>query len=304
MRYSIKLLVIVIFAANCMSASNKKPQDKSIEGTAGGHVLATGSGRVMLMDQTGKILWQHKGQNCSDIWMLDNGNVLFADNNVKEVNPQTNEVVWTYSPAAQKGGGTFSCQRLANGNTMVGENSAGRIVEVDREGKIVFELKLPMSKPGDHSNLRMVRKLPNGNYLVCHKNAAMVREYTPAGKVVFEVKVSVAAYSAVRLDNGNTVVGHLDHITEFDPDGKQVWQFKKSELKEVAMGKICGIHVLPNGNIVMGVYNVPKKNGAGLLEITREKKLVWRYSKWTDKNMMSVQLLDQESKPLPGRVVR
>jgi len=284
------------------------PDDKLIHGTLKGQVLATGTGRVLLLDQTGKILWQHKGQNCSDIWMLRNGNILFADNRVVEVDPKTNKIVWKYVPEQMKGGGTFSCQRLKNGNTMVGENSAGRIVEVDPKGKIVFELKLPLCKPGSHNNLRMVRKLANGNYLVCYKAKAMVREYTPKGKVVLELKVPRIAFSAVRLPNGNTVVGHVDCVTEFDPKGKQVWQFDRKELKGVKIGLICGIHVQPNGNVVMGIYAAVRGNqGAALLEVSRDKKLVWRYAgpgKKGDRHMMGVQLLDEKGKPLPGPALR
>ena len=283
-------------------------ETKLIHGTLKGQVLATGTGKVLLLDQTGKTIWKHKGRNCSDIWMLASGNILFADNNVIEVDPKTDKIVWTYKPAQQKGGGAFACQRLENGNTMVGENSAGRIVEVDPKGKIVFELKLPLCQSGSHNNLRNVRKLANGNYLVAYKAKAMVREYTPEGKVVFEVKVKPVAFSAVRLPNGNTVVGHIDCVTEFDPKGKQVWQFNKKELQGVKVGAICGIHVLPSGNVVMGIYGVVReKDGAGLIEITRDKKLVWRYidaSKKGDRHMMGVQLLDEKGKPLPGAALR
>jgi len=283
-------------------------ETKLIHGTLKGQVLSTGTGRVLLLDRTGKVLWKHKGRNCSDIWMLPGGNILFADNNVMEVDPKTDKIVWSYKPEMQKGGGAFACQRLKNGNTMVGENSAGRIVEVDPKGKIVFELKLPLCQPGSHNNLRHVRKLPNGNYLVAYKAKAMVREYTPAGKVVFEVKVKPIAFSAVRLPNGNTVVGHVNCVTEFDPKGKQVWQFDKKELPNVKISAICGIHVLPGGNVVMGVYGVIRgKDGAGLLEITREKKLVWRYTspdKKGDRHMMGVQLLDEKGKLLPGSALR
>jgi hypothetical protein len=294
--------MFLLVAVALLTGWNAIGEDKTVHGTLEGQVLATGGGRVLLFDETGKILWQHKGANCSDIWMLENGHVLHADNNVHEIDPKTDKEVWSYKPPQQKGGGTFSCQRLANGNTMVGENSAGRVVEVDKDGKVVFELKLPMCKPGSHNNLRMVRKLKNGNYLVCHKGPALVREYTPEGKVVFEVKVSDAAFSAVRLENGNTLVGHINCITEYDPKGKQLWQFNKKELTDLKIGFICGIQALPNGNIVMGIYradNTP--NGAGVLEITREKKVVWRYvrsSGKSDRNMMSVQRLDKNGKPL------
>jgi len=292
-------------AAAAMEAETEKGR---IFGTLGGQVLATGSRRILLLDHTGTILWQHQGQNCSDIWMLENGNILHADNNVTEIDPRTNEIVWSYRPVQQKGGATFSCQRLANGRTVVGENSAGRIVEVDREGQVVFELKLPLMQPGSHNNLRMVRKLKNGHYLVCHKDKSLVREYTPRGEVVFEVKVSDVPFSAVRLDNGHTVVGHINRVTEFDGQGTEVWRFETSELPDLKLGMICGIHVQANGNIVMGFYRaVQEQDGAGLLEITREKQIVWRYVNPDgkgDRNMMGVQLLGAKGKPLPGDVFR
>ncbi len=308
MEKSLALAVALASVISLLSGASAQAEKKFIHGALNGQVLATGGGRILLLNKTGTILWQHKGQNCSDIWMLANGNILYADNNVTEIDPKTNEIVWSHRSEQQRGGGTFSCQRLSNGNTVVGENSAGRIVEVDKEGSIVFELKLPLMQPGSHNNLRMVRKLKNGNYLVCHKGKSLVREYTPSGEVVFEVKVSDFPFSAVRLDSGNTVVGHLGNITEFDKHGKQVWQFNKNELDGLEMGMICGIHVQPNGNIVMGLYRaVQKDSGAGLLEITGDKELVWRYvntSDKTDQNMMGVQLLDESGKPLPGDVIR
>ncbi|MBT8037641.1 MAG: hypothetical protein KJO21_08865 [Verrucomicrobiae bacterium] len=51
----------------------------------------------------------------------------------------------------------------------------------------------------------MVRKLNNGSYLVCQSGKHLVREYSPTGKIVFKVKVGNIAFSAIRLDNGNTL---------------------------------------------------------------------------------------------------
>jgi len=299
------LFLVVVSTIGLASISGAdSAESKLIHGAFKGRILATGTGRVLLLDNTGKILWKHKGGNCSDIWMLKNGNVLLADNNVVEIDPKTDKVVWSYKPEMQKGGGTFACQRLENGNTMVGENSSGRIVEVDPKGKIVFELKLPLCKPGSHNNLRHVRKLASGNYLVAYKAQAMVREYTPKGKVVLEVKTKPIAFSAVRLPNGNTVVGHINSVTEFDPKGKEVWRFDKKDVTEFKIGMICGIHVLPNGNVAMGIYGATRgKGGAGLLEINREKKVVWRYV-CSDRHLMAVQILDEKGKPLAGAALR
>lgn len=301
-------VVVLLVGMVLLPDVSAQDRERSVYGTLTGRILATGGGRILLLDRNGTILWQHKGRNCSDVWMLANGNVLYADNNVTEVNPATNEVVRCYRPAQQKGGGTFSCQRLGNGNTVVGENSAGRIVEVNAAGEVVFALPLPLMQPGSHNNLRMVRKLRNGNYLVCHKGKSLVREYTPDGDVALEIPVSDVPFSAVRLGNGHTMVGHINHVTEFGSDGKPVWQFNREELAGLELGMICGIHVQPNGNVVMGFYRaVQTAHGAGLLEITRDKELVWRYvrpSGRTDRHMMGVQLLSADGRPLPGDALR
>ncbi|MBT8044763.1 MAG: hypothetical protein KJO79_07420, partial [Verrucomicrobiae bacterium] len=252
------------------------------------------------------VIWQHKGDNVSDCWMQKNGRVLYADNCITEIDPETNKVTFFYQPKTRKGGGTYGCQPLENGNILIGENSTGKIYEIQRDGKVVFELQLPLYQVGNHHNLRMVRKLKNGNYLVCHSGKHLVREYTPKGKIVYEVEVNNIAFSASRLPNGNTLVGHIAQITEFSPGGKEVWRFTNKDILGLKINAICGVHVLPNGNLAVGVYAAYKHGAeAGLFEITREKKLVWCYSNpKSDRSMMSIQMLDQMGKPLAGALVR
>ncbi|MCP5536671.1 MAG: hypothetical protein H7A51_10650 [Akkermansiaceae bacterium] len=277
-----------------------------MEGTPSGQILATGAKRVIMMNPKGEVVWQHKGDNVSDCWMQKNGRVLIADNRIKEIDVETGKVTFMYAPKVAKGGGTYGCQPLENGNILVGENSTGKIYEMQRDGKVVFELQLPLYQAGSHHNLRMVRKLKNGNYLVCHSGKHTVREYTPEGKIVFEVKVGNLAFSASRLTNGNTLVGHIDQITEFSPTGEVVWKFANTDIPGLTLGPLCGVHVLDNGNLAVGVYAAYKGGGeAGLFEITREKKLVWCYSNpKSDRSMMSIQMLDSDGKPLPGDIVR
>jgi hypothetical protein len=254
--------------------------------------ISTMSGRIMRVDATGKTTWFRKTKNCHDIWLLDNGNILFADSVVLEINPATNEEVFRYQPEYEKGVGGLACQRLENGNTLIGENSTGRILEVNAAGEIVFQLQVEPITLGDHANLRMVRKLENGNYLACLAHAKLVREYTPAGEIVFEVAAQNLAFSAVRLPNGNTIVGDINVVTEFDSTGEKVWELQKSDLPDVNLGMICGVNVLPNGNLILGIYKADMSDqGAGSIEITKDKKVVWRYVNGitTKTEMMSVQ---------------
>ncbi len=270
------------------------------EGTPEAQVLATGGGRVLLLSPQGETVWEHKAGTPHDVWMLPNGNVLFADGNITEVT-RDHKVVFEYKPEIQKGGGAYSCQRLANGNTVVGENASGRVVEVDKEGKVVFSFMTRYGKTDEHHHMRMVRKLANGNYLVSHSQANIVREYKPDGTTAWEKATKGLAFAAVRLANGNTLISSLSQITEYDKDGNEVWEFKKTDLPGVLIQNITGIDVLPNGNIVAGCYAAYTKEGegTGMFEITREKKLVWRYvsPKRRDSSMMGVHKLVEGAEP-------
>ncbi|MCF7849083.1 MAG: hypothetical protein K9M45_09550 [Kiritimatiellales bacterium] len=295
------IAVLVLMAATVVSG-----EQLMFKGKPSGRILASGSRRVFMMDADGKVLWEHPGANMTDCWMQQNGHVVFADGlAVTEVDPKTGKVVFIYKPSIPDGAkekdGSFSCQPLKNGNILVAENSTSRILEVTRQGKIAFELKVEPFKKGSHHNLRIARKLANGNYLVCHSGAHIVREYTPRGKIVFKVETGNVAFSALRLKNGNTLVSSIDHITEFDSAGKSVWSFANTDIAGLEIRAMCGVNVLPNGNLMVGVYSAYKDGGqVGIFEITRNKKLVWYYANpKADKNMMSVQLLDANGRALP-----
>jgi len=273
-----------------------------LEGKLDAQVLATGSGRVLLLSPQGDVVWEHKAGNIHEAWRLPNGNVLFADGNITEVT-RDHTVVFEYKPEIQEGGGAYSCQRLPNGNTVVGENASGRVVEVDKDGKVVFSMRTRFVALSAHHHMRMVRKLDNGNYLVCHSGDNIVREYKPDGTTAWEKKAKALAFAAVRLPNGNTMVSTLGQITEYGKDGNEVWEFKNTDVPGVVIQNMTGIHVLPNGNVVTGCYAAYNREGkgTGLLEITRAKKLVWRYVSpgLRDKSMMGVhKLVDGAEPPL------
>ncbi|MBF0197193.1 MAG: hypothetical protein HQL32_05765 [Planctomycetes bacterium] len=300
MKNTLFICLTLLLSATFAQAKPFKGEGKII-GSLDGQVLATGSGRVFMIDSKGQEVWSRKAGNNHDVWMLDNGNILYADGVIHEVNPKTDQEVFTYTPKILKGGGAYSCQRLENGNTLVGENSSGKILELDPKGKVVFELQTQPFKQNNHHNLRMVRKIKNGNYLACHSGANLVREYTPKGEIVQEIKLNKLAFSAQRLENGNTLIGNIDRIVEFTAEGDIAWECSNSDIEGVQLGKICGVNTLPNGNMVLGIYSIKKgEAGATFLEITREKKLVWRYVQLPkgDRSAMSAQKLDNSGKAI------
>jgi outer membrane protein assembly factor BamB len=277
--------------------------DPLVTGHPAGQILTAGNNRLLVLSPSGDVLWQLPTKLTHDVWKLANGNILFADGaTVTEVSPDK-KVVFQYVAKEQKGGGTFACQRLANGNTLVGENSTGRVLEIDPAGQAVFALQTSPFEAGQHQNMRMVRKLENGHYLVCHSGARLVKEYTPQGEVAWQVKVSgPLAFAALRTPQGTTLVSSLDQITEFNNAGQSVWTCTTSDIPGVTIHNMTGLHLLANGNLVVGCYRAYNNGeGSALLEITHDKKLVWRYANPRgDGTMMPVELLSPEGNALPG----
>lgn len=241
---------------------------------------------ISVYSEKGVELWRHQSLNVHDFTLLPNGNVLYADGNVHEVTPDHREV-FTYRPKIQKGGGSYSCQRLPNGNTLIAENAAGRLVEVTPGGKVVFTLKVKFDpRKNQHRRLRMVRKLESGNYLVTQCDERIVREYTPAGKIVWEMPTAGWTFLALRLANGHTLISSMKEIVEVTPDKKVVWKLTERDIPGVKLVNLCGIQPLPNGNLVIGCYGSPRdKDATDTLELTRDKRCVWRFVNKRDRCM-------------------
>jgi hypothetical protein len=260
--------------------------------------------KVFLVSADGKIEWEYPAGSSNDIWVLPNGNLLFnTGHGVKEVT-RDKQVVFSYESPSE----IYACQRLADGNTFIGECNAGRLLEVDPQGKIVKQVRLlPEGKDGGHAYMRNARRLANGNYLVTHYGEQVVREYDPSGKTVAEIPAAGGPHSAIRLPNGNTLVACGDkggnaRVFEVDKDGKTVWQVGRDELPGIRLAFMTGLQRLPNGNTVMSNWLGHGQFGKGphLIEVTPDKNVTWTFFDHQHmKTVSSVQLLD-----VPGDVTR
>lgn len=302
------LLAVLATSVLAISARAAEPQYR---------VLAQDNNHVAIVGKDGKVEWEVECRyNSHDIHLLANGNLLLHTGlaTVTEMTPKK-EVVWKYEAKPMEGnkGGVevHAFQRLDDGNTMVAESGNRRIVEVNAEGKIVKEIALTVKNPSTHRDTRMVRKLATGNYLVCHEGDGCVREYDAAGKVVWEFKLDLGGrprsnghgpeghgtevFGALRLKNGNTVIagGNNNRVLEVDKDGKIVWSIDQKELPGITLAWVTTLHVLPNGNLIVGNCHAGPDN-AQLFEVTRDKKVVWTFKdhKVFGNNCAASQILD------------
>ena len=291
------------------------------------HRLATqGNNKLAIVAADGKIEWEMKWGGVHDLHVLPNGHIMVQQNmrKVVEIDPATKEIVWSYDSSMQNGNAgkrveVHAFQPLEDGKLMIAESGPARIIEIDRSGKLLKEIKLKVDRPNAHTDTRLARKLDNGNYLVCHEGDGMVREYDGEGKVVWEYDVPMfgkepkgghgpeafgdKCFAAVRLKNGNTLVatGNGHSVLEVTNGGEIVWQIHQNDLPNIQLAWVTTLEVLPNGNYIIGNCHAGKGQPL-LVEVEpKTKKVVWTFDQFDTfgNSVPNSQLLDVE-----GHVIR
>ncbi|MDX1565017.1 MAG: PQQ-binding-like beta-propeller repeat protein [Phycisphaeraceae bacterium] len=209
-------------------------------------VMAADKGTVHIFNAEGKSLWSYRVGGFHDLHMLKNGNVLINRGlqKVVEITPEK-KTVWSFDGKKAFPDRRFEIhafQRLPNGDTMIAVSGPGLIIEVGPDGQINKRIKIKIRRPHPHMDTRLVRKLDNGHYLVCHEGDGRVTEYDAEGKVVWDYDVPLFG----KPKKG----GH----------GPTSWG-----------NKVFGAIRLPSGNTLIATGN-----GHSVLEVTSQKKIVWK----------------------------
>lgn len=276
--------------------------------------FATGS-ETYIMSGDGRITWRSPLSG-RDGWVLPNGHVLLAASKSKQYPSgavleldKDGKIVFEFKGSQSE---VDTVQPLDGGHILLAESGPKpRLMEINREGKILLEIPLQCQTNNFHMQTRMARKLANGNYLVPHLIDKVVREYNPQGKVVWEAKTPDEPkdswpFTAIRLDNGNTLINctHGDMVIEVDKDSTIVWKLTNADLPEPLLKDPCGAQRLPNGNTVITSYAARGEGEVKMLEITREKKIVWTYRSKRPGGVHEFQILDTNGKPIEGQPLR
>ena len=265
-------------------------------------------GLTQIVDASGKASWKYPAVT-RDGEVLPNGNLLLTLSKTKaypggavvEVT-RDQKVVWEYKGTQTE---VNTAVLLDNGNVMLTEaGDKPRLLEVSRDGSIKVQIPLGCQITNHHMQSRMARKLPNGHYLVPQEKT--VREYDAVGKVVWERKspeseLDNRSFCCLRNSAGHTLISLTlgNHIIEVDESGKIVWELRDGDLPGVPVNRTTALSWLPNGNIVFSNY-AARAPQAKLVEITRDKKVVWSYTDTSNQGVHEFQLLDEAGKPLTG----
>lgn len=251
-----------------------------------------GKNVLAICDNDGKVLWKyntkgpkkgHTGHH--DIQLLKDGNILFHDTwtNTSEITLEK-KVVWNYE------------SRTANGNEgkKVDVHAFERLPGGDTMivesaiGRIIHVdrggniNKVISLGEGGRKSTRLVNILKNGNYLACAENPGVVTEYDPDGKIVWEYPTNTRVYGAIRLRNGNTLIatGSGNSIIEVNPDKKVVWEITK-KVPGTEIGIGWTTDLQELPNGNLVIGNCHAgENNPQIFEITKDKKVVWEFDEW------------------------
>jgi hypothetical protein len=297
----INQLCLILLA--CLVVEAEEP----IDGPKYNFVCADFSkGEVCVVDSKGEILRRFKTQNPNDVWSLPNGEVLFAWRRGVKIYDKDGKLAFEWS-SSEKRDEVHTCQPLADGNILIAQNGPSRLIEVNRKGEIVKEIPVRSKNDNLHMRFRMCRKLNTGNYLCMVSCDNEIREIDSSGKTVRVIRdipgVQMAkAHAVMRLANGNTLfsTGAGAMAVEVDPDDKVVWKLERKDLPEIKMGFMTGLNRLPNGNTVICFY----QGSHHLIEVTPEKKLVWKWKLPSQRTVVSIQVLDQQGDASRGQIAK
>jgi outer membrane protein assembly factor BamB len=264
-------------------------------------------GQVCVVAADGSILWRMTAKSPQDCWKLPNGNILFCHVGGAIEADQDQKIVWEYKAPPKTE--CHACQPLPDGNVMVVECGTSRIVEVDRTGVVVKEIKLTTTTTEVHNQFRGTRKLANGHYLVCFKGEHKIVKLDGDGKVLREIPAPGDVHEVLALPGGHLLItcGDGHRVVELNDDGKTVWELQENDIPGNPLRLMAGCQVLPNGNIVLCNYL-----GHGFIgkqpqvfEITRDKKLVWSFGDHARfKTINQVQMLEVAGDVTTGAILR
>jgi hypothetical protein len=266
------------------------PPDTSLpgKGIAQHPMLYIGEGynKIFLVDG-GKVIWTYvtgKGGEYDDAWVLSNGNILFSRMSyAEEVTPQK-KVVWHLD--APKGTEIHTVQPIGLDKILLMENGTpARLLVVDKKtGTVEVSHELPDAGASVHPQFRRLRMTASGTYLAPYLEMNKVVEYDKNFNVIWSYNIT-SPWAAIRLHNGNTLItDEKDKLTrEVNPKGETVWEFNLTT--DLPTGIIfSGSQTcvrLDNGNTIL-CSTGNRGNGAQLIEVTPDKKVVWALKDWTN----------------------
>ncbi len=308
-----------VFSVLMLACSNTGVAEDTSEIT---HSFLVCGQKTYIMGEDHQASWTYP-DSTRDGYVLKNGNLVLTLSKSKkhkggavvEVTPKGEEaLIWEGTQAEVN-----SAQPTDSGTFVITEAGPNpRLLEVDRSGTVAVEFALGCQKENFHMQTRMARKLADGTYLAPHLLDFQVVNYDATGKTIRTWDTTVPGdakrenhtwpFTAIRHGDGHMLVccTNGNRVVDFDATGKIVWELTNDDLPGPWLQDPCGGQVLPNGNFVITSYHAGQIDvkAPKLIEVNRDKKVVWTYTDGKPTGIHHFQILSTNGKPLDGPVLK
>jgi outer membrane protein assembly factor BamB len=237
-----------------------------------------------------RVLWRYGNATLErphSAHILTNSRVLIVDTNhhrVIEVDTTTDEIVWTYGENGKAGHepGQLAnprwAQRLANGNTLIADQSNNRVIEVDPDGLLAWQWGSWETLNGPYC----CQRLDDGHTLMTDWSNHVVIEVSLEGEIVWSFGQTKQGGDgpgqlhypemAARLANGNTLIVDTrnNRVLEVHPEGHVIWQYTGEGLHKLNGPTFAQRQ--PDGHTVI-VHGGNRQ----AIEVDPQGQVVWKY---------------------------
>jgi len=254
-----------------------------------------------------------------------NGNILIADqfnNRVLEVDPQTNEIIWSFGDGSSVASPTSvvapnDFQRVGGANLVAGTGAPpgseptcpsgcpdNRVMLITRKGTIIWQYGTAGVTGSGFNQLNTPVQntyLPNGDVLITDQGNQRVIEVNHGKQIVWQYGTTGVAgaganqlnnpNSAELLDNGDVLIAdeNNNRVIEVNRSLQIVWHYGSPHGPQLSGAAFASR--LPSGNTL-----ITDSNNQRILEIKRGGKIVWEYVTNTRPGSVAM--------PFPTRAVR
>ncbi len=218
------------------------------------------SGRVFLVNPSGKILWEIANlSNPIDAVQLPNNKILITEQGANRITERDlkGNISWEKSAT-----NPFLSQRLPNGNIFIA--SRNKIVEVTRNGNEIFSFSYP------NETILAACKTRTNEYALLSYNGAFLKldskgNEVSKSRIPFPTNFGINGGAITQNDRVLVSIPTVNKIMEFDFTGKPTWE---------ATITTPGIPAkLSTGNVV-----APSLNGSKIVEIRMDGKIIYESS--------------------------
>lgn len=260
--------------------------------------------KIMLIDKaTGEKEWVFDipdYSECNCVSLSKNKKTLVYSNKreVCLIDFKTKEFVWKFK--VENGQEAHTARFLPNGNILVGicASPKARILELDKNGKILKEANFETGVENPHGQFRQIIKNKRGNYVAPIIGRGTVVEVNPKGEIVKDIKLNAPIFSVKELKGGNWLLsGDGGRIFIVNPNTEE--RLRSIDNRNIGGAKMLFMteaQMLKNGNILASNWNghSQDKSQPKLMEIDKNNKVVWTLKDDSDiPNISAVEVVER-----------